>query len=155
MNMITDRTSLDVARWRELHDKGWEAMTEAERAEWLSPMKGRYNHTDMNRVESAVKALSDRFLDLGYLATPLTVKTNWTGADAPTFEDFERYFGNVRRLRSLIPVHSDTPIAPTVHQKLNYERANDLEKILVDIDEISKMVNQFRYFAGEIYSGEV
>ena len=60
MNLITDRTAADVVRWKTLHDKGWEAMSAEEQSEWLGGMKGSYNYTDMNRVESAVKELEAR-----------------------------------------------------------------------------------------------
>ena len=153
--MIIDRTKQDVARWRELHDKGWDAMTAAERTEWLGEMKGRYNHTDMNRVESAVEALSARFVEEGYLASPLTVKTDWNRWSCPTLTDMERYLGNIERLRKLVPVYPTTPVTPTVKQKLDYNLANDIEKILVDLDDILTKIPQSVYRAGEIYSGEV
>ena len=155
MNLITDRTPNDVARWRELHDKGWAAMTASERAEWLDQMKGRYNHTDMNRVENAVGVLSERLYSLGRLATRLVVKTNWTGSDSPTRADMERYFGNVGKLREEITVYASTPFAPTIDRRLDYAKANDLEQILIDVDEITTKISQSWYFAGDIYSGEV
>lgn len=155
MNLITDRTSQDVARWRELHDKGLSAMSPAERVEWSGQMKGRYNHTDMNRVENAVKSLSDRMFDLGYLSTKLTVKTDWVESDSPTHDDFARYFGNVKILRDSVAVYGSTPFAPTVNTKLDHNRANDLEKILLDIDEITSGVSKSWYYAGELFSGEV
>ncbi len=43
LTLITDRTGQDVSRWRELHDKGWLGMTEAEQSEWMGEMKGRYS----------------------------------------------------------------------------------------------------------------
>ena len=74
MVLITDRTKADVERWKTLRDKGWNGMTEAERNEWLgvivpkpSASKGMYTHRDMNRVESAVKQISERMRELGYL----------------------------------------------------------------------------------------
>lgn len=153
--MITDRTAQDVARWKELHDKGWVRMSPAEQSEWLGEMKGRYSYTDMNRVESAVEALSARFVEGGYLTTPLTVKTNWNLWSVPTKNDMERYLGNVATLRSLVPVYTTTPNVPTVNQRLNHTRANDIEKILIDLDNILTQIPQGYYYAGEIMAGEV
>lgn len=153
--MITDRTNQDVARWRLLHDKGWAAMTDDERAEWLGEMKGRYTYTDMNRVETAVKEISDRFVEMGYLASPLTVKTNWNRWSVPTRTDFTRYLNNIEALKKLVPGYPTTPDVPDISQKLDYELANDIEKILVDLADIATKLPQSWFYAGEIYSGEV
>lgn len=155
LKFITDRTTRDVERWRHLHDKGWVNMSTAERNEWLGEMKGRYSYTDMNRVETAVETLSARLRELGYIHPPLSVKTDWSGLDCPTQGDMQRYYGNVAVLRSVSPVYKNTPVTPTVSQKLNYSRANDLEQILSDIDEITTKFPKAWYYAGEIFSGEV
>lgn len=153
--MITDRTLQDVARWKELHDKGWAAMTAEERAEWSGTMKGRYAASDMNRVESAVEALSAQMVEMGYLDTPLTVRTNWNMWSVPTKQDMIRYLENVSVLRTLMPLYADTPEAPTIDQEFTYERANDLEKILLDVDRMITSIPQSWFYAGEIRSGEV
>lgn len=153
--LITDRTQEDVNRWSILRDKGWERMTEDERSEWLGQMKGRYNHTDWNRVEEAVGVLSERVREWGYTHPHLTVKTDWNREDVPTREDWERYFGNVAVLRSAVRVTDKTPGAPTVHHRFNYARANDLEQILVDIDSVTEKIQESWCYAGDIYLGEV
>lgn len=155
MNLITDRTSADVARWRELHDKGFAAMNEAERSEWLGFMKGRYTSEDMNRVESAVASILSAFEELGYPYPSLTVKTSWAREDCPTVSDIERYFSNVAKLREAIAVPADTPTAPTVKTKLDYRRANDLEKILVTVNSSLTNIPKAWYYAEDIFSGEV
>lgn len=155
MKLITDRTQLDVERWRVLHDRGWANMSVAERNEWLGEMKGRYGHTDMNRVEEAVATLSRRLTELGYNHSELTVKTDWKHEDLPTVEDFERYFGNVDALRRASTIYPNTPATPTVAQNLNYSRANDLEQILLDINEIMAILPNTWCYSGEIFTGEV
>ena len=153
--MITDRTNQDVARWRTLHDKGWAAMTDAERSEWLGEMKGTYTYTDLNRVETAVKNLSDQFIEMGYLVTPLTVKTNWNRWSVPTRMDFTRYLDNIKILKSLVPGYPETPDVPGINQKLNYELANDIEKILVDLMDVAAKIPQSWNYVGDLFSGEV
>lgn len=152
--LITDRAQKDVDRWRELHDKGW-TMTAQELTEWTGEMKGRYSYTDMNRVESAVQALSDRFIENGYLTTPLSTKTDWNLWSVPTRTDMTRYFGNVATLRELVTIYPTTPEVPTVNQRLDYKRANDLEQILVDLFDILDKTPQSWFYSGEIHSGEV
>lgn len=155
LNLITDRTNADVQRWKELHDKGWDAMTATEQTEWLNGMKGAYKHTDLNRVESAVEALQERLIKLGRLDTPLTVKTDWTRTGYPTSADMNRYFGNVEALRVAVGVNLNVPSAPTIQERFNYDKANNLEKILVAVDTWVSGAESAINYSGEIYAGEV
>ena len=152
--LVTDRTAADVARWRALHDKGWAAMTPAERTEWSNGMKGAYNYSDMNRVESAVEYLVTLFADRGTNLT-LTMKTDWTNTSYPTRTDMARYFGNVEALRNATGVALNAPPTPTVDTRFDYQKANDLEKILLAVEEWLDSVNRSRYYSGELHSGEV
>lgn len=155
MELITDRSEADVVRWRTLHDKGWEAMNQAERNEWSSEMKGRYSHTDLNRVETAVQTLSSRLTFLGYQHPTLQIKTDWAAGEIPTKADFDRYFGNVAVLRSVIAVPGSTPETPTTEKRFDYLLANDLEKILEAIDAGTSKIQKPWIFSGDIFAGEV
>lgn len=154
-HLITNRTQSDVDRWKSLRDKGWNRMSATEQAEWLAEMKGRYDHRDFNRVEQAVLVVSDSLRELGYAHPHLAVKTDWTRADIPTREDWERYFGNVATLRKAITVLHSTPGMPSTNDRLNFERANALEQILVDIDDVTTKITKSWHYAGDIYLGEV
>lgn len=152
--MILDRTETDVIRWRSLRNKGWGTMGEEERQEWLSPMKGSYNYTDLNRVESAVEYVAEQLRYHGYYVLPV-VKKDWTMHDSPTIYDMNRYFSNVAELRSKIKVYDTTPEAPTTAKKLDYTMANALEQILVDISELLKKLSEVWFYSGDLYCGEV
>lgn len=153
-NLITNRTERDVARWKELHDKGWDAMTPEEQSEWLTGMRGAYKHTDMNRVESAVSILSARFAERG-VNLALSVKTDWTRTDWPQKADMNRYFGNVEALRVATGVNLPVPATPTTSTRFDYAKANDLEKILKAVERWLDVAEENHYYAGEIYAGEV
>lgn len=154
LNLITDRTEQDVERWRLLHSKGYKAMTEEEKAEWRTALKGAYNHVDMNRVETAVDFLASRLEELGYYVDP-EVKTVWAVSDHPTKADMDRYFGNVALLRSILPMYSTTPQSPSTQKKMDYLVANDVEQILYDVDRRIQGIKQAWYYAGDIFSGEI
>ena len=154
LELITDRTAQDVERWQALHIKGYQAMTEAEKAEWLSALKGAYNHVDMNRVEAAVAYLVGRLDELGHYV-PAELKTDWTVNDQPTKADMDRYFANVALLRSILPMFSTTPEPPSTQKKLDYLAANDIEQILTDIDRRAKDISSSWYYAGDIFTGEI
>ena len=155
MNLIIDRTLQDVNHWKALHKKGWAGMNDTERTEWLSAMKGCYGITDMNRVEAAVEVLSERLRELGYLHPTLTTKTNWSASDVPTKVDFDRYFSNVEALRKAIALGPSTPETPTTKVNLDFQRANDLEEILLNIDKATTNLQKTWFYAGDIFAGEV
>lgn len=154
LNLITDRTEQDVERWRLLQSKGWSAMTDKEKAEWQTALKGAYNYVDMNRVESAVEFLKNRLAEAGYYVSP-EVKTIWTVSDHPTKADMDRYLGNVALLRSVLPMYLTTPKAPTTKKKFDYLVANDIEQILFDVDRLLTGINQSWYYAGDVFAGEI
>lgn len=153
-NLITDRTQEDVERYAELKAKGLHGMTEAERAEWETHLKGAYNYTDMNRVESAVEYVANRLTEAGYVVIPI-VKKNWTGTDKPTLNDLKRYMKNVSDIRAALTTFETTPDAPTTERRLSFQAANAIEQILIDVDDlISRMASAY-FYSGDLYSGEV
>ena len=154
LNLVTDRTARDVERWRLLHSKGWDALTEEEKTEWQAGMKGAYNFEDLNRVESAVVFIAKRLTESGYFVAP-EVKLSWNVEDHPTKADMTRYLGNIALLRSMLPLYKTTPKAPTISKNLDYLAANDIEKILSDLDRQIAAINQSWYYAGDVFTGEI
>ena len=154
LNLITDRTARDLERWRLLHNKGWDTLTEAEKVEWKTALKGAYNYEDMNRVESAVIFIANRLGESGYFVAPV-VHPEWHLGDHPTKADMERYFGNIALLRAVLPLYSTTPKAPTTSKKMDYLVANDIETILADIDRQLTAISQSWFYAGDVFTGEI
>lgn len=154
MNLITDRTAADVERYLTLRNKGFENLTAAERTEWLSPMKGAYNYTDLNRVEEAVQYLADKLRERGYRVEIGTAKT-WTMSSLPTVADMNRYLDNVRVIRGAFATLSTTPQVPSVAAGLTYKEANDIEQILVDVNQLLENMMSAWFFSGDLFSGEV
>ena len=153
--LVTDRTEADVSRHRELTDKGWAGMTAAEKAEWMSGMKGAYNpNSDMNRVASAMSYLSQRFASAGY-SVPISSPTDWANGDIPRKDDLDTYLDDLRRIRAAMAVMDTTPAAPESMDYLTWAKANDIEKILVDVDDALGRLLLSPFYSGEIYSGEV
>nr|DAQ60775.1 MAG TPA: hypothetical protein [Caudoviricetes sp.] len=135
MNLIYDRTEADVTEAvrieRKLH-KG-EALSAAETAAWNAGMKGGYNTSDMNRVESAVKTLAAELNSAGY-PVEITETADWLPGDTVTREQWEIYLENVRRLRAAYYTLAETGELPKPGDKLGYVGANNIEKVLADID---------------------
>lgn len=155
LSLVFDRTEQDVERWRLLHSKGWAAMSDDEKAQWQTALKGAYNYVDLNRVESAVAFISNRLIEAGYFVAP-DIRSVWRINDHPTKADMDRYFENIAMLRSALPaVYPTTPEAPTTQKKMDYQVANDIEHILSDVDRLITSVRQSWYYAGDVFTGEI
>lgn len=158
LGLITDRTAADVARWLTLRNKGYANMTAEEKAEWDSgQMKGAYNPPyDMNRVGFALNYLRDRLVEARYL-TPgvFSAREDWTTADIPTGADLTEYLKCVSVVREALAQFPTTPPVPEYTGGLDYQEANNIEKILIDVDRLFENMLAARYFCNELYSGEV
>lgn len=103
--------------------------------------KGAYNYADLNRVERAVKDLSDM------LGLNLVTKTDWTVWDVPNEADMKRYAENIVELRK----HSTMSMPLTlVDNTFDYEKANTIERFLSAFDGVAKSM----LYCGEPYCGE-
>ena len=154
--LVTDRTAADLARWLDLRNKGYANMTEAERAEWDSGMKGAYNIGDLNRVGAALNYLRDRLTEASYLTqSAFIAKTDWAVSDIPTASDLFNYLRYVSVIREAIAQFATTPATPTNTGGLDYQEANNIEKILVDVDQLITNMQAHCYYCGELFCGEV
>lgn len=155
-NLITDRTQADFERWRTLRDKGYEKMTAEERAEFAGDMKGAYNVSDLNRVGGALNYVRDRLAAAGYLfGYEFETREDWEENEIPTGEQFTAYIKAVETIRAALSRKATTPQTPADVGGLDYNGANDIERILLDVeDQINKMLSA-RYYFNEVYSGEI
>ena len=154
LHLITDRTQFDVDRVNTLAQKGWANMTAEERSEWSVGLKGAYNCTDLNRVQSAVRYLQDRLAAVGYPVELSDAKT-WTLQDVPTRADMTEYLEDIKAIRGVFALFKTTPAVPDTMGGLTYTKANQIEQILVDVDVLlSNMIASFLY-SGDIYGGEL
>ena len=156
--LITDRTTADYKRWEYLRDKGFENMTDTERAEWLADnMKGSYHKGDLNRVGECLNYLRDRLAEASYITYPLDfkAKTNWTVTSIPTAEDLTYYLKSVSNIREAMAQFESTPPAPTDTGALSIEEANNIEKILIDVEILINNMLSARLYCADIYTGEI
>lgn len=156
VEMITDRSASDVLTAKGLIKKGFQNMTEDEKNRFLSGLKGAYNYSDVNRVETAIKYLVDTMLQIYeqniQLAEELGV--SWESIyDVPynpkdyesivTKNDWQIYdmftkayrinFLNkiIHVLSALINIPDDFP---TNFDGFDYKKANIIEKSLEDFN---------------------
>lgn len=144
-NLVYDRTSEDVAEVRRLLAKldpeTGDGLTAAEQAKWDAGLKGAYNYTDLNRVESAAKTLAAALTAAGYPVeiTPVlkggkAEDREWQEGDVLYRPQWTTYLENVQRLRDAYYTLAETGELPAPENKLGYVGANTIEKVLADID---------------------
>ena len=153
LQLITDRTQADVEYAKSLHEKGLSRMTGEELVEWANGLKGWYDYRDLNRVGGAMNYLYDRLKSVvGDLR--ISPRTDWVLPETPTYSAVMEYLNNLRTLRNSIIVTKDVPEVPS-GILLNYEEANDIEKMLELLDVLIDKIEQAYLYSGEIYAGEV
>lgn len=71
--------------------------------------------------------------------------TTWIEWDIPTIQQMQTYLNNVAAIRGVLDVFENTPQTPPTMNKLTFQRANDIEKILSDVQKaIDRVVAGFR-----------
>ena len=108
--------------------------------------KGVLNADDINRIENNTETIADK------IAVPVTVKS-WSVGGLPRVSDYKRIRDNVERIRQGYGIRSDTPVTP--EQPLNtYQKWNDIERILFDVNDLYDRTENARAYCGEIFAGE-
>lgn len=115
LKLITDRTQSDVA---------------------FKTKKGYYNAEDLNRVSQAVDYLVSVLDGLGHSVPGYVKFLTWSQEVIPSKSQMEQYRANVAAIRSVIAMLPETPEAPETMEKFTYKMANDLEKILLDVEKL-------------------
>lgn len=135
MNLITDRTESDAL---------------------LGNEKGTYSYTDLNRVETAVTQIAKQITTLGF-ALSLQTKTDWSLPENfsvktwPTESQMIRYLQNIAEIKKLFIIPTQIP---ETMEKLDWNGANNIEKVLqIAFSRIMGIKQSYRY-SGEIYAGE-
>lgn len=139
--LVTDRTLSDV------HDTN---------------QKGTYNASDLNRVGAAMNYVAYWLKKAGY-DPHISPKTDWQDGEWVTPESQAVYLGDLAELRRQFSMMSTTPEVPprilatgiNTNDGLTHTWANNIEKILEDVDYLLTKSMQSRFFSGDLFSGEV
>lgn len=153
LNLIYDRTADDVAEALRLMQKAFAGtLTDEEKTVWLAGMKGTYDAIDMNRVAAAVSTLSGLLNAAGY-KNEVSAQNFVEGEDS-TDEKYSVYLANVQTLRDAIAVRASTPELPAADAKLDFIGANNIEKILADLDELLGWMTYSQKYCGTFAAGQ-
>lgn len=143
LNLIYDRTKSDETASAAIRKSyqtlgNWSGLTDTERAQLE---RGTLTYNTLNRVESAVKLLAAALTAAGYPVeiTPVlkggkAEDREWQEGDVLYRPQWTTYLDNVQKLRDAYYTLAETGELPAPEDKLNYQGANTIEKILADID---------------------
>ena len=153
LNLVYDRTADDVAEALRLMEKAFAGtLTDEEKTVWLAGMKGTYGAIDMNRAAAAVSTLSGLLNAAGY-KNEISAQNFVEGEDS-TDEKYSVYLSNVQTLRDAIAIRVSTPAVPAADAKLDYVGANNIEKILADLDELLSWMKYSQKYCGTFAAGQ-
>lgn len=116
--------------------------------------RGAYNYTDLNRVENKVKELNELLIADGYMSQTLTTKLDWALTDKFSSSDMQRYLNNIQEIRTALTSLTSTPYTPTTMNYMSFETANNIEKILVDIEMLIRGMENYYVYSGVANAGQ-
>lgn len=153
-NLIFDRKNQDVTKLKTLRTKvrNRTASTE-EYEEWLTSLKGAYNNTDLNRVGEAINFLSELLNNYGY-TNDAKARTDWAIEEKPNPEQMQDYLNNLNKLKEAYYIYSETVDLPNDMVGLTFDEANNIEKMLYDINEIIENMEKNFVFSGVANCGQ-
>ena len=134
LDLIYDRTESDVnaaddirAKYQALMD--WSGLTDAE----ISQLeRGTLTNVTLNRVSAAVQTLAAELNAVGY--TVEILPQTFAETDTICLPQWRQYLANVQALRDAYYTLAETGQLPGAEDRLDYIGANNIEKILADID---------------------
>lgn len=146
LDLIQDRTSNDAQYARSVQSNVSE------------DLKGAYNASDLNRVETNCEILANYLQYLGYVCT-IETKTDWVISDIPYLvEHINRIRHNVIKIIRCFLQYNNDADAPEIEirDRMNYIQANDIEiSLQLTIDYIDYMMSQYpicgQHVCGELY----
>lgn len=155
LNLITDRTQADVDRYYYFRDKRWSDLTDEEKEEFARGLKGSYNYTDFKRVENAVAYLSSVLNSYGYRnIVKLSSEETFTPEYIRTKEEIITYLDNIATLQKVYYNSNWVGKLPTIEEWLDYNGANTIEQILVNIETLIEGMKQVFVYSGVAGAGQ-
>lgn len=162
LNLIYDRTKSDETASAAIRKSyqtlgNWSGLTDTERAQLE---RGTLTYNTLNRVESAVKTLAAALTAAGYpveiapvLKGSKSEDREWQEGDIVRRAQWTTYLDNVRRLRDAYYTLAETGQLPKPEDKLGYVGANNIEKVLADIDLLLDGMKSIYRRAGTFTAG--
>lgn len=125
--MIFDRTSSDIKLANDLIKKGYQNLTDEEKAVWNTDLKGTLNASDLNRVGNALRYIEQYLKDMNYYRIEMSSRNDFEVNDIPLLEDLNKYLSDTEKVLEQLKSELYEEM-PTTFQNWNYQKQNILEK---------------------------
>ena len=79
----------------------------------------------------------------------------WTMRDIPRLPEMEKYLGRVQAAREAFRNVDGFPELPLDMDRLTFEEANDIERVLLLVHETMERLEKSRVYSGEFLTGGV
>ena len=122
---------------------------------WITPVTNRaygdqYTFEDVNRVGNDIQYLADLLNSYGY-AVSVSPKTTWGVGEKQRVNAMTQYLADLAALKTSF---YGTITLPSTMDAATHTEANNIEKLLLEIeDNLTQMAAAFRY-CGELICGE-
>ncbi len=111
-----------------------------------------YGAEDLNRIGQALSYVASRLTAAGY-PVAVVAKQDFAISDIPVGE-LVTLLNDVAAIRAILTVLPSTPTVPPDMDKLTAAEANDIEKILQEVDRmVSNMIAAYRH-SGTFCAGQ-
>lgn len=151
--LITDRTKADAEYAQRLYGSLWSSLTAKEKEDFGTDLKGAYNASDLNRVGTALITIRDR-LRTHCIDVPAEVREDYVADEVLDKAVMDDYIESANAVYASVP-HS-APRPPGGINDLDYEGANNIEKVIIAVDDVleSREVGWI-YADQELFAGDM
>lgn len=130
-------------------------ITDRTASETGNTSKGFYFSNDLNRVGYAIDYLKDWLYSFGY-SLETSPKKDWTMEDIPSKAQMEHYLEDINTIKSMLTrINGEGPEPPETMRFLRWNKANDIEQILVNLEENLNRIPPAYFYSNEIFAGEL
>ena len=116
-----------------------------------SDYRGCYNYTDRNRVGAAAASLAASIASYGYRVGTVEGKSDWEPETDVTPGNSARYLGDIQNIKSAF--YGTTPLPDTM-DRLGWEDANNIERLLVEVNGYVRLMERAFVRCGAFNSGQ-
>lgn len=109
---------------------------------------------DLNRVAKAMDYVARRLQGCGCIVK-ISPKGDWTMTDMVFKHAGKHLLEDLNTIWNELALFHTTPIVPKGKKPFDAQEANDIEKILLDIERVIQKIEASWFYSAELYAGEV
>lgn len=96
--------------------------------------KGTYNFADLNRVQNACTEIAAELTAAGIPVSISWTRPSWAISYIPTEAEMAEYLENIGKIKAALP--NTAPAPPASMAYLTYEGANNIERMLYEVETL-------------------